>query len=97
MKSFDPMNDSNDSEIEKQLLEMELRLPPAGFKSMILQPRPIPWFPKAFVIGVTVCWAASLVFILITPIVKVSGAPALRPAFDAPPPPKDLLGFNAIQ
>ncbi len=98
MKSFDPMNGGGDNDIERQLLEMKLRPLPAHWKAMIL-PAPVaaPWLPKPFLAGLCVCWAATAGFILTTPPVEPTEGPVLRPAFDTPPPPVDLLGQNTTR
>ncbi|WAC21852.1 hypothetical protein OVA24_10700 [Luteolibacter sp. SL250] len=96
MKSFDPMNGGGDNDIEKQLLEMELRPLPAHWKAMILPaPVAVPWLPQPFLAGLCACWAATLTFILLAPPVERMEGPVLRPASELPPPsPEDLLGYN---
>ena len=95
MKSFDPMNGGGDNDIEKQLLEMELCPLPAHWKAMILPaPVAVPWLPKPFLTGLCVCWAATAAFILATPPVERMEGPVPLPAYDLPPPPEDLLGYN---
>jgi hypothetical protein len=94
MKSFDPMN-GGDNDIERQLLEMELRPLPAHWKAHILPaPVAVPWLPKPFLAGLCVCWAATITFILITPPVERMEGPVPFPADDLQPPLEDLLGYN---
>lgn len=95
MKNFDPMNNGHDDSFEKQLRSMELRRPPAEWKSLLLPKLPPPLFPKPFLLGLTACWAVIGGFILATPSKEDSGPPILLPA------PRfaddsQLLGMNTI-
>jgi len=83
-------------DIERQLLEMELRPLPAHWKAHILPaPAVVPWLPKPFLAGLCACWVATAAFILATPHVERMEGPVPLPAYDLPPPPpEDLLGYN---
>lgn len=96
MKSFDPMNGGDDNEFERQLLEMELRRPPAHWKAMLLRPPVTPWFPKPFVIGIAVCWTVTAAFILATPPAEKPG-PSVVPSFEPQEMPRDLLGYHTTE
>ena len=93
MKNFDPMNSGDDVDFERQLRAMELRLPPAEWKTLLLPPPPTPWFPKPFVTALAICWAVTGVLILITPQGESLGPPLILPP---PPPPSEefLLTYN---
>lgn len=95
MKSFDPMNSGDDiSEFEAQLRGLELRRPPAGWKSLLL-PKPVsPWFPKPFIIGLTICWAATAGLLLTIPPNEILSPPLNLP-LSPPSETEFLLGFNS--
>jgi hypothetical protein len=96
MKSFHPMNPGDDTDFETQLRQLELRRPPAEWKSLLL-PKPVaPWFPKPFLIGLTTIWAATAGFLLTTPENEDLGPPLNLPA--GPLPGNEfLLGFNSTE
>lgn len=95
MKSFDPMHSGDDiSEFEAQLRGLELRRPPAEWKSLLL-PKPVaPWFPKPFVIGLAICWAATTGLLLTIPPNEILSPPLSLP-LGPPPATEILLGFNS--
>lgn len=93
MKSFDSMKPGDDTDFETQLRQLELRRPPAEWKSLLLPKPVVPWFPKPFVIGLTTCWAAALGFILTTPEDEDLGPPIILPMEQALPEGW-MLGFN---
>lgn len=81
------------SEFEAQLRGLELRRPPTEWKSLLL-PKPVsPWFPKPFIIGLTICWAATAGFLLTTPEDEILSPPLSLP-FTPPTGNEILLGFN---
>ena len=95
MKSFDPMNSGDDiSEFEAQLRGLELRRPPAEWKSLLLPKPPVPWFPKPFIIGLTICWAATAGLLLTVPPNEILSPPLNQP-FSPPSETEFLLGFNS--
>lgn len=96
MKSFDPMKPGDDIDFEAQLRQLELRRPPAEWKSLLLPIPVAPWFPKPFLIGLTTCWAATAGFILTKPENEILSPPIHLPF--VPPPGNDfLLGFNSTE
>jgi hypothetical protein len=79
MKTFDPMNSGDDdSDFEAQLLGMELRRPPAEWKAALLAGA-VPAaaaattatsaaaMPKALLIFLSLCWAATAFFVITRP------------------------------
>ncbi len=97
MKSFDPMNSGDDiSEFEAQLRGLELRRPPAEWKSLLLPKPPVPWFPKPFVIGLAICWAATVGLFLTIPPNEILSPPLNLP-LSLPPGNENLLGFNSLE
>jgi hypothetical protein len=97
MKSFDPMNSGDDiREFESQLRRLELRRPPAEWKSLLLPKPPVPWFPKPFIIGLTTCWAATAGLLLTIPPNEILSPPLILPS--SPPSETEyLLGFNSLE
>jgi hypothetical protein len=93
MKSFDSMKPGDDTDFETQLRQLELRRPPAEWKSLLLPKPVVPWFPKPLVIALTTCWATTAGFLLTTPENEILSPPLNLPAG---PRPGDeiLLGFN---
>jgi hypothetical protein len=93
MKTFDPMNSGDDdSDFEQQLLGMELRRPPAEWKSLLLPMLVPPWFPKPLLIGLATCWTGIAGFVLTTPRDESPEVPVFVPA-----PPSDdsiLLSYQ---
>ena len=92
--------EENDA-FEKELLQVELRRPPAAWRASVLPPLPpvaVPWFPLPYVIGIGACWVAAGVLWLTTPAVEMPGPPLPFPA-DHPPmmPPDFLLGLNSME
>ncbi len=89
MHSGDDIN-----EFEAQLRGLELRRPPAGWKSVLL-PKPVsPWFPKPFIIALTTCWAATAGLLLTIPPNEVLSPPLNLPS--SPPSEIEfLIGFNS--
>jgi hypothetical protein len=80
MKSFDPMNDGDDGDFEQQLLGLELRRPPAEWKSLLL-PKPVPpLLPKPLLVFCAACVATSIGFRLATPETRIPGPTFLPPA-----------------
>ena len=73
------MNSGDDSEFERQLLQLELRRPPAEWKALLL-PKPVPpLFPKPLLIGLATCWSIAAGFILATPEDGMRGKRLLIP------------------
>jgi hypothetical protein len=95
MKSFDPMHSGDDiSEFEAQLRGLELRRPPAEWKALFL-PKPVsPWFPKPFIIGLTICWTVTAGLLLTIPPNEILSPPLNLP-LGRPPETEILLGFNS--
>ncbi len=99
MKTFDPMNSGDDdNDFEQQLIGMELRRPPAEWKSLLL-PKPVPpWIPKPLLIGLATCWAVTAGCIVTTPEDKLRDQPLLLPPGQLPLGPFGndafLLGFK---
>jgi hypothetical protein len=98
MKNFDPMNSDDEIDFEKQLREVELRLPPAEWKSLLLPKLPPPWFPKPFAIGLSLCWATIGGLLLTTPKSESSGPanylPLAPPLMNSPHMEEFLLGYH---
>jgi hypothetical protein len=95
MKSFDPMNSGDDiSEFEAQLRGLELRRPPAEWKSLLLPKPPVPWLPKPLFVGLATCWAATAGLFLTLPPNEILSPPLNLPS--SPPSETEfLLGFNS--
>lgn len=95
MKSFDPMNSGDDiSEFEAQLRGLELRRPPAEWKSLLLTKLPVQWFPKPFLIGLAAVWAAAAGLHLAIPPNEILSPPLNLPV--SPPSETEfLLGFHS--
>lgn len=92
MKSFDPMNPGDDSDFERQLLQLELRRPPAEWKALLLPEPVVPWFPKPLVTGLAACWAVIGGLAITTPEDPLKDQPLLLPPGGAPFGDAFLLG-----
>lgn len=88
---MNPGDDNHD--FERELLEMELRRPPAEWKALVLPTPVMPWFSKPFLIFHGCAWAVIGGLILTTPKNEIPGPPLILPP--PPPLPPDLLGFNS--
>ena len=94
MKSFDPMNSGDEIDFEAQLRGLELRRPPAEWKSLLLPKLPVPWLPKPFLAGLAICWAATAGLLLTIPPNEILSPPLSMPS--SPPSETEfLLGFNS--
>ncbi len=94
MKSFDPMHSGDDIDFEAQLRAMELRRPPAEWKTLFLPKPPVAWFPTPFIIGLTTCWAATAGLLLTIPPNEILSPPLNLPS--SPPFETEfLLGLNS--
>ena len=88
------MNSGDEIDFEAQLRGLELRRPPAEWKSLLL-PKPVsPWFPKPFIIGLTICWAVATGLLLTIPPNEILSPPLSLP-LGPPPDTEILLGFNS--
>ncbi len=76
------MTPGEDNDFERQLLQMELRRPPSEWKALLLPVPPL--FPKPFLIGLAVCWTASLIFLLAMPEEEDLGPPVMPPPMGFP-------------
>ena len=94
MTSFDPMNSGNDIDFEAQLRGLEPRRPPAEWKFLLLPKPVIPWLPKPLLIGLSVCWTATVGLLLTQPENEFLGPPLNLPLSPSPET-EILLGFNS--
>ncbi|WP_193213532.1 hypothetical protein [Luteolibacter marinus] len=78
------MNPGDDSEFERQLLQMELRRPPAEWKALLLPEPLVPWFPKPLLAGLAACWAVIGGLALTTPDDLLPDQPLMLPPGGAP-------------
>ncbi len=92
--NFDHLNSDDDTQFERQLLEMELRPPPAEWRALLL-PKPIPpWFPGALVKPLAACWILIGILYLATPETE-NPDPPTSIMIPQSIPPEILLGYNS--
>ncbi len=87
------MTPGEDSDFERQLLQVELRRPPAEWKALLL---PVPaLFPKPLLIGLALCWSVSLGFMLAMPEEEDLGPPVMPPPMDFPMNDEPLFALHS--
>ncbi len=87
------MTPGEDSDFERQLLQMELRRPPAEWKALLLPPPPL--FPKPLLTGLALCWSASLGFMLAMPEEEDLGPPVMPPPMNLPMNGEPLFALHS--